>query len=148
MTGTAPVSVTSDLPIPVEVVAGLVAKPALTRHLLWPIVTFTGLPVGYDLEQGITVGLRLLGLVPLWHHTIRVVHADPRAGVAVTEERGGPVRRWRHRLVAVPLDGGGCRYTDEVEIDAGRLTGVTRVVARALYGYRHRRWAALARVLA
>ena len=144
----ATVAVSSELPIPADTVADLVTRPALMRHVLWPIVTFPDLPEEYDVEHGVTVGLALLGVVPLWRHTIRVVEIDREALVAVTEEHGGPVRRWRHRLTAVPLGDDRCRYTDEVEIDAGALTGVTRLVARGLYVYRHRRWRALARVLA
>ena len=142
------VSVSSDLPVPAQVVADLVAKPALMRHLLWPIITFPDLPARYDVEQGVAVRLRLLGAIPLWRHTIRVVHVDRDALDAVTEEHGGPLRMWRHRLSVTALDDGSCRYTDEVEIDAGALTGVSRFVAGGLYRYRHRRWAALARVLA
>lgn len=149
-----PVAVSSELPIPARKVAELVTRPALMRHVLWPIITFPDLPERWgehadgDREGATVVQLRLLGVLPLWRHTVRVAHADPENLVAVTEEHGGPVRMWRHRLTAVPLGPDRCRYTDEVEIDAGRLTGASRVVARLLYRYRHRRWAALARVLA
>lgn len=144
----ATVAVSSELPIPAGTVAELVTRPALMRHVLWPIITFPDLPEEYDVEHGVTVGLSLFGVLPLWRHAIRVVEADRDAFVAVTEEHGGPVRRWRHRLTAVPLDDDRCRYTDEVEIDAGALTVVARLVANGLYTYRHRRWRALARVLA
>lgn len=143
-----PVVVSSELPVPAATVADLVARPALMRHVLWPVITVPDLPEEFDAEHGVTVGLSLFGVVPLWRHTIRVVEIDREALVAVTEEHGGPVRRWRHRLTAVPLGDGRCRYTDEVEIDAGALTCLARLVARGLYTHRHRRLRALARVLA
>ena len=123
-------------------------KPALMRHVLWPLITFPELPEQYDLERGVSVELRLLGLIPLWTHTIRVVHLDREARIAVTEEQGGPVRRWRHHLSAEVLTADRCRYTDHLEIDAGAVTAMSRVIARGLYAHRHRRWRALARVLA
>ena len=66
----------------------------------------------------------------------------------MTEEHGGPIRMWRHRLTAVELGPDRCRYTDDVEIDAGALTRFAGLAARILYTHRYRRWAAPARVLA
>ena len=137
----------SELPVSAETVAELVAKPALMRYVLWPIITFTDLPEHYDVEDDVTVGLRLMGVLPLWNHTIRVVRLDREARVAVTEEHGGPVRMWRHHVSVEALDDRRCRYTDSVEIDAGALSGPTRLIARGLYAYRHRRWTTLATVL-
>lgn len=105
-----------------------------------------GLPDEFPLDAEVTVRLYLLGVVPLWRHTVRVVGAAD--GDGRTEEHGGPIRSWRHHLVVTPLSAGSCRYTDELEIDAGRLTAVVGAFARGFYRYRHRRWAALARVLA
>lgn len=79
---------------------------------------------------------------------MRVVEADPDGGSARTEEHGGPLRRWSHRVSAVEVGPDRCRYTDAVELDAGRATPLAAVVTRAFYRHRHRRWAALARVLA
>lgn len=95
-----------------------------------------------------TVRLYLFGVIPLWRHTVRVIEGDEAKGEACTEEHGGPLRRWRHRLTAEPVDGNSCRYTDEVDIDAGWLTPVAAATARRFYRYRHRRWRAPCRVLA
>jgi hypothetical protein len=74
--------------------------------------------------------------------------ADASRGEVRTEESGGPLRTWRHRLTAEPVDDRSCRYADEVELDAGRLTPATAAVVRLFYRYRQHRWKALCRVLA
>jgi hypothetical protein len=84
--------------------------------------------------------------VPLWEHTITVITAGTLE--ARTEEHGGPLRAWQHHLLVEPLSPTTCRYTDEVNIDAGRLTPVARIAATLFYRYRHRRWMTLTRVLA
>jgi hypothetical protein len=39
-----------------------------------------------------------------------------------------------------PLEAGTCRYSDEIEIDAGLLTPLVWLFARVFYGHRQRRW--------
>ena len=140
------IRVSSTLPVPAEVVADLMGKPASLRYVTWPILRICGLPETVAPGQQVVVRLVLLGIVPLWSHTITVVAAA--ALDATTEERGGPLRTWRHHLRVEPLSPTSCRYTDEVDLDAGRLTPVARSAARLFYRHRHQRWRALSRVLA
>ena len=84
--------------------------------------------------------LLAFGIVPLWEHHIRVVSIDEERWVMSSEEHGGPVRSWQHDLRVTPIDDERCRYEDVLTSDAGRMTAVTCVVARAFYRYRHRRW--------
>lgn len=140
------IKVESDLPLPADVVANLIRKPALLQHVAWPFFLMRGLPGEFSIGEATTIRLYLSGFVPLWRHTITVVSATDRE--ALTEEHGGPLRSWRHRLSVTPLSEASCRYTDEVEIDAGRFTPLAGPFARSFYRHRHRRWASLARVLA
>lgn len=140
------VRVSSTLPVPAVVVGNLMGKPALLQHVTWPVLSIRGLPETVELDQQVVVRLALLGVVPLWEHTITVVDGSPLE--ARTEEHGGPVRAWRHHLLVEPLSATSCQYTDEVDIDAGRLTLIAQAIAALFYRYRHRRWRALARVLA
>jgi ligand-binding SRPBCC domain-containing protein len=140
------IRVSSTLPVPAEVAGDLMRKPALLQHVTWPILSIRGLPETVVPGQRMEVRLALLGIVPLWRHTITVVTGDTLD--ARTEEHGGPLRAWRHHLRVEPLSPTSCRYTDEVDIDAGRLTPVARAMAALFYRYRHRRWRALTRVLA
>lgn len=143
------VRVTSDLPIPADVAAGLIRKPELLRYVTWPLLRIPDLPdEEFSVGHQMTVRLYLFGVLPLWLHTVRVVGGDDTAGEARTEEHGGPLRSWRHRLVVTPVCSRSCRYTDEVDVDAGLLTPLAVVSTRMFYRYRHWRWAALARVLA
>ncbi|GAA1430297.1 hypothetical protein GCM10009616_14490 [Microlunatus lacustris] len=140
------IRVSSTLPVPAAVVAELMGKPALLRHVTWPILTIHGLPETVAPGRPVVVRLVLFGLVPLWRHTITVVASG--ALEARTDEHGGPLRTWRHHLLVEPLSATSCRYTDEVDLDAGRLTPVARSAARLFYRHRHQRWRALSRVLA
>jgi hypothetical protein len=143
---TATIRVSSTLPVPAEVVADLMVKPALLQHVTWPLLSIRSLPETLVPGQQVVVRLALLGVVPLWRHTITVVAGGDLD--ARTEERGGPLRAWRHHLLVEPLSPTSCRYTDEVDIDAGRLTRAARTMALVFYRYRHRRWVSLTRVLA
>jgi hypothetical protein len=55
---------------------------------------------------------------------------------------------WCHRITVEPAGAARCRYTDEVEIGAGRLTGLVRALASGFFRWRQHRWQRLARVLA
>lgn len=52
---------------------------------------------------------------------------------------------WNHTLHVESAGPGRCRYSDTIEIEAGRLTGVVTLVARGIFRYRHRRWHRLIR---
>ncbi|MGR6965077.1 hypothetical protein ACU610_11490 [Geodermatophilus sp. URMC 61] len=103
-----------------------------------------------DWQQGESVSTRLLllGLLPVSRHTLRIDVLDDAAMTARTEEHGGPVSVWRHRLTVEPTGPTSCRYTDEVEIGAGRLTGLVGVLASGFLRWRQHRWRQLAPVLA
>lgn len=63
-----------------------------------------------------------LHVIPGWRHRIRLVSADEEGRELRTEERGGLVETWNHRLQVEPLSAGRSRYTDEIQIRAGALT--------------------------
>jgi hypothetical protein len=62
-----------------------------------------------------------------------------------TEEGGGPIRLWEHRISVEPLGEVRCRYTDDLVIDAGGLTPAVMAFANLFYRHRQRRWRRLAR---
>lgn len=80
------VRVTSTLPIPAQVVAELMSKPALLGHVTWPILRVSGLPETFEVGQRTVVHLALLGVVPRWS----AGHVQRRRG----ELDGAAVRRW------------------------------------------------------
>jgi hypothetical protein len=98
-------------------------------------------PLPETLGQGETLTLRLkvLGL-PANRHTLHLETVDHDARTVQTREHGGALRTWDHTIRVDPLTETTCRYTDEVEIEAGRLTPVAHAIANAFFAHRQRRW--------
>jgi hypothetical protein len=140
------VEVSSELPLSASCVESLLRRPALLRHVAWPMLALLDLPDQFEVGVPVVVRLRLLGVVPLWRHTVTVV--SDRQSELRTAEHGGPIRAWDHRLIVESLGPRSCRYTDRVTFDAGHATAVSAAFVKAFYRHRHRRWTALARVLA
>lgn len=84
--------------------------------------------------------LTLFHLIPLWRHTIELVELDGMTRTMRSREHGGMLKTWNHVLHAEPLGPDRCRYSDTVEIDAGRFTGMTAFTGRLIFRYRQRRW--------
>jgi len=55
------------------------------------------------------------------------------------------LRAWNHTLKVLPIDEANCRYSDTVDIDAGRATAFVAALAVGIYRYRQRRWHKLVR---
>jgi len=85
------------------------------------------------------------GLLPVWRHTIELVAVDASTMTMRSREHGGLLRRWDHTLHVEPLDESRARYSDRVDIEAGRLTRTVAWTAVLIYRYRQRRWRRLAR---
>lgn len=82
---------------------------------------------------------------PAYRHTIEVLSVDQSSHTVRTHEYGGVIDSWNHTLHVESVGPGRCRYSDTIEIDAGRLTGLVTLVARGIFRYRHRRWHKLIR---
>lgn len=84
-------------------------------------------------------------VIPLWRHTIQVNAIDESSRTIRTAEHGGVVKVWKHDLHVEPAGEQRCRYSDTIEIAAGRFTRVVASLARLFYRYRQRRWRRLVR---
>lgn len=148
MRGMATVRVSTELPLPAAAAFELAQKPALFAYVVRGLFRVTGLPAVNDFAAGDELSGRIwwLGVIPSWRHHLRLVSVRPYE--LYTNERGGPVRVWNHRLTFEPLGDERCRYTDEIELDAGWQTPGVWLFAQLSFRYRQRRWRALARVLA
>ncbi|MGX6510707.1 hypothetical protein [Rhodococcus sp. SJ-2] len=145
------ISTTTDLPLSAERARQLAAIPEVMQFVLAPVLTFAmdeAPPPDVSVTPGFCARGRVkwLGVIPTWTHEIRIVRLDDLE--IYTHERGGPVRRWNHRLAFFPLDETTCRYTDEVEVEEGLRGWGTALFARVIFRHRHRRWRLLASVLA
>lgn len=119
-----------------------VQRPETLRFVARGLLGFAAERLPRDWREGTEVSMRLwlAHVVPAWRHTIRIVRLDPAARRIVTEEGGGLVRRWRHTVSVDPIANGRTLYRDEIAIDAGVLTPVVALFARAFYAHRQRRW--------
>jgi hypothetical protein len=141
------VSLTTLLPAPFERVRALVLRPATLVHVSRPLLTFRPLSGPLPevwVEGDHEVAMRFLGLLPLGRQMIRVRFEDPGDGSFRIRDagRGDLARTWDH-LITITPEGNRTRYTDEVTIEAGLLTGPVALFARLFYAHRQRRWRSL-----
>jgi hypothetical protein len=137
----------STLAAPADAVWDAVLHPSTFSFVAGPLLRYpaaelaeTRWVAGMELEDR----LLLLGFVPLGRHHIRIESVDGDARRLQTREHGSLVRRWDHTITVDPIDERSCRYTDQLEIEAGAPTAVIAVLARVLFRYRHLRWRRLA----
>jgi hypothetical protein len=144
------VRVSTDLEIPADLTWETVKQPETFRYVVRGVMGVHQLDeVPEDWGEGLTVRVRLFffHVIPAWKHEIRIVLRDEATHEIYTNERGGPVRHWNHRIKIDRGSAGRCRYTDEIEIHAGPLTALTAAFTHVLFRYRQRRWRKLARRL-
>lgn len=100
----------------------LAQKVELFQFVVAPILQMRSIELPDGVTPGATITGRLwwFGLVPSWRHHITIVAIDDHE--LYTNEHGGPVRTWNHRLTFEPLADGRCRYTDELELATGSTT--------------------------
>lgn len=127
-----------------------ISRPASLRFVAAPLLYFEPLVAG-DLDTEWVVGktyalrLYLFGLVPLRGHRITLVSIDRAANRIESKECGALSPVWNHTIRFQPFGDGRLHYTDEIEIQAGLLTGVVWAFAHVFYRHRQRRWRTLLR---
>ena len=136
------VKVSTELPIAAETACLLAQKPAVFKHVVWPMFTIGNVPEHLTQGEEISARLYFFGFLPAWKHHLRLVSVGARE--LYSNEHGGPVKVWNHRLTFERLSDTACRYTDEVEIRAGLGTLPTVAFAHAIYRWRQSRWRRLA----
>jgi hypothetical protein len=144
------VRVSTGLDIPADLAWETVKKPETFRYVVRGVMGVRQLDdIPDDWGEGLTVRVRLFffHVIPAWKHEIRIARIDEAAREIYTNERGGPVRHWNHRIKIDPGSAGRCRYTDEIEIRAGPLTPLVAGFSQVLFRYRQSRWRKLARQL-
>ena len=144
------ISVSTELAAPAEAVWAAVRTPEAFVHvargmLRYPAAERHGRP--WRAGDDIVGWTWLFGVLPFSRHRLVVVRVDDGDRTLETNEGGGIVRTWDHRIVVEP-HGDRCRYEDRIDIDAGPLTLAIAGFAAVFYRYRQRRWRRLAPVLA
>ena len=127
-----------------------ISRPASLRFVAAPLLHFAPLVPG-ELDGEWVVGktyalrLSLLGFLPAGEHRITLERIDQEANLIESRESGALAPIWNHTIRFHPLENGGLHYTDEIEIQAGLLTGVIWAFAHLFYRHRQRRWKILLR---
>ena len=80
--------------------------------------------------------------IPAYRHTIEIAEVDETSHMIRSR---GILTAWNHTLRVEPIDEYSCRYSDKVEIAAGRATRIVAVIATGIFRYRKRRWRKLVR---
>ncbi|MEO0465039.1 MAG: hypothetical protein AAF216_00740, partial [Pseudomonadota bacterium] len=75
--------------------------------------------------------------LPMGRWMMTVVERDNAALQLRSEEHGGPVKLYHHRLNVVRLDGNLCQYTDTCDVNAGWLTPLIAPMFQSMYEKRH-----------
>ncbi|OBK92700.1 hypothetical protein A5645_23290 [Mycobacterium asiaticum] len=142
------VHVETVLPTSADRVWSAMLSPATFLYVckgLFGFPSLAGRTEALRLGESGTGWLFAFHVIPAYRHTINVVEVDEATGSIRTNEYGGLLKAWNHTLHVEPIDAHSCRYSDTVDIDAGRMTGVVVAVAHGIYRYRQRRWRKLVR---
>lgn len=89
--------------------------------------------------ETVTLRPRLFGLFRLGAHLVRVVEIDKENFVLRTDERGGAILRWDHRMQIKPLAAGYCLQTESIDVESAYGSWILLPLAQALCRYRHAR---------
>ena len=101
------------------------------------------LPETLDAGETLVLRLKVLG-IPANRHTLHLKQVDQAGRKIRTDEHGGALKAWHHTIQIEPTGADTCRYTDVIEFDAGRATGIAYVVVNFFFAHRQRRWRKLA----
>ena len=82
----------------------------------------------------------LFGRGPASPHQVRILRVDEVKQEIDTEESGGLVSVWNHRMRVDAVSREESLYTDHIELQAGLITPLVWPFAFLYYRYRHRRW--------
>lgn len=140
---TATVHLETELAAPVDRVWDAMQQPSTFLYLvrgLLSVPQLSGRTERFAAGESGTGWLFAFHVIPAYRHTINVEAVDPATHTIRTREHGGMLRTWNHTLRVERVDAAHCRYSDTVEIDAGRLTPVVLRVAAGIFRYRQRRW--------
>ena len=144
------INLSTPLEAPADLVWELLHKTQSLRYVAKPLLCFKGdLPERWPGPGGVVrvEKMLLFCVIPAWSHELRMIRFDENEREILSNEQGGPVKIWNHRITVEPLSEKRCHYTDELEVRAGTLTPLIWLFAHLFYKYRQMRWRSLAQVL-
>jgi len=127
---------------PRDVVWREMSSIATLDAVSWPLLRLIpmGNPLGDRWQEGKTYHfqLKLFYFIPLHIQEISFVQFDDVNFTYQTQERGGPISDWRHR-VTIELTSGGCLLRDEIHFQAGLSNVSVWCFSQLLYRVRRLR---------
>lgn len=143
------IALSTLLDIPAEQAWSAVRQSRLLEHVASPLQAFEpvdppALPEQWS-DGSYLVRLRLFGWLPLGTQwiVISTLEQGPDRYRLRDDGRGALVAKWDHLITIEPITRNWCRYTDEVEVQAGFLTPAITAFAHVFYRHRQRRWRGL-----
>jgi hypothetical protein len=135
---------------PAESVWAEVQTSSLLVRVMFPLLRFVSVdPRGFPQRwrAGTTERGRayVFGIIPLGVHQLHFERVDQAQRQIQTREKNRWVRRWDHLISVQENPGNKTLYCDEVEIQAGWLTGLVWLYAFCFYYYRQLRWRGVVR---
>lgn len=120
----------------------ILQRPETLLYITRGMVSMEMVDIPDAIKEGAVIRLKIkvLNIPPAIDYEMRFVRIDPAAHVVLTQEHGGLVRHWSHRITVEQLSAGRCLYTDQIDIDAGFMTPLVGAFARVFYRIRQRRF--------
>lgn len=84
-------------------------------------------------------------VLPMGKHTIMVESIDEQTHEIQSREYNTLVPVWNHLIKIEPVDDKSVRYTDEIDLYAGILTGFVAWWSSCFYRHRQKQWAIILR---
>jgi hypothetical protein len=147
------VFVQSTLPCGADQAWAAVQTSALLEEICAPLIYFKPdrgeqIPERWSSDTPNRLRPRMFGVLPLATRTLNWERIDQENREIQTREYDAMIRRWDHRIHVEPAGENACRYTDDVEIQAGVLTPLVWLWAEWFYRHRQKRWRRVAQRLA
>ena len=139
----------TELPATADRVWSLTRRGDTLTYIARGLVSFggsEGLPGQFTEGSAVDVRILFFGFIPAWRHHLAIKSIDDAKRELLSNEHGGLVRVWNHLIRVEPLDDERCRYTDDMEIQAGNFTPLVWLYAHLFYRYRQRRWRSWLRI--
>jgi ligand-binding SRPBCC domain-containing protein len=132
----------SIFPASADVVWETLQRPETLEYITRGMIAIDPVDIPDPIQEGSVARMRvkILNLPPPMDYEIRLERIDPVARELLTNEHGGMIKSWIHRITVEPLSAGRCVYTDQIDIDAGPMTVVVWAYAQVFYRVRQRRW--------
>jgi hypothetical protein len=137
--------------MPMDEVMCLVERPALLRHIAFPLIVFQSLETGGFPNRWADGDHRVFmwqfGFLPLGPQTVSISRGETEDGGFFVRDngRGMLARRWDHRISIKATGPETTHYVDGVAVDAGFLTPLVAAFAHVFYRWRQARWRSVVR---